>query len=139
MTIGERLRKARQSKHLSLQQVAHRIDLSSATLSRIETSKQSLDLEVFLTLARTLDLNAAELLDGNGEDRSLATTFASMSTIDRAKVWRDLTLASKTLRVARRYSRPQIRAMSVEIEELSAQVDLMRQAIDYLRRRLKNC
>lgn len=138
MTIGERLRNARQSRRLSLQQVADQISLSAATLSRIETSKQSIDLKVFLMLANVLDLNPAELLEKSEDwhDRSLATKFAAMSAGDRAMVWRELTSASKLQRAKSR-RRPQMQAMALEIEELSAQIDLLRQQFEHLLHRLR--
>ena len=138
MTIGERLRNARQSRRLSLQQVADQISLSAATLSRIETSKQNIDLKVFLMLANVLDLNPAELLEKSEDshDRSLAIKFAAMSSGDRAKVWRELTSASKLQRVQSR-RRPQMQTMALEIEELSAQLDLLRQQFEHLLNRLR--
>lgn len=139
MTVGERLRKARQGQNLSLQQVAEKTHLSSATLSRIETSKQGLDLEVFLELAKVLDLDPAELLDENGDRRSQAAVIDGLDPHDRLQMWRDLTSRTKAKRAASTLRRAHIRAMAADVQELVAQVDFMREQIEYLRRRLRNC
>lgn len=140
VNVGQRLRKARQAFHLSLQQVADRAHLSSATLSRIETSKQSLDLGVFLQLAEILHLQPADLLDGEGEgrERALAVAFSALTFEDRMGFWRELIDASKSLRVSRRQRGGEMRNLSMEIEELSVQIELMHEQLENLRKRLKN-
>ncbi|HEY0590931.1 MAG TPA: helix-turn-helix transcriptional regulator, partial [Thermoanaerobaculia bacterium] len=66
MQIGDRLREARRQRRLSLQQVAQSAGISAATLSRIETSKQSLDIQLLLRVAETLGAAPADVLSRSG-------------------------------------------------------------------------
>jgi len=60
--IGERIREARNAREWSLTDVATKAHISVATLSRIERDKQTLDLGLFLTLMRILELDPGALL-----------------------------------------------------------------------------
>src|SRR5688500_1780966 len=66
--IGERIRETRLAQDRSLADVAAKAQISVATLSRIETDKQSLDLGLFLSIAQVLHVSAQQLLaaEGNG-------------------------------------------------------------------------
>ena len=64
--IGERIRELRQAQGRSLADVAGKAKISVATLSRIENDKQSVDLNLFLLLAKVLEVPAPELLEGHG-------------------------------------------------------------------------
>jgi transcriptional regulator with XRE-family HTH domain len=142
VNIGERIRKARQAKNLSLQQVAQKTSLSSATLSRIETSKQSLDLEVFLQLATVLEFSPAQLLDEtehDGDGAAGANMIDRLEPRDRLRMWRDLAAQTKSKKTSLTMRRAQIRAMALDAEELIAQIEFMREQIEYLRKRLRNC
>jgi transcriptional regulator with XRE-family HTH domain len=88
--IGERLRAARASRDLSLGDVAGRIGISAATLSRIENSKQSLHLPLFLELLRVLAIRPAAILeDGDGVDETeeLIDRLAALSPAERSRIF----------------------------------------------------
>jgi transcriptional regulator with XRE-family HTH domain len=139
MAVGEKIRKARQAKQLSLQQVAEKAHLSSATLSRIETNKQSLDLELFVELSGILDLDPGVLLSTRGTgDQSVPVIFDHLSPDQRIGVWRKLTDLTRGQTIRTRYRREHIRQIAVEIEVLVAQMEFMREQIEYLRKRLRN-
>lgn len=139
--IGERLREARTAQGMSLSDVAGRAEISVATLSRIERDKQTIDLGLFLTLMRILELNAGELLrdgekelPGNGID-PLVTRITSLATSQRAELWRAL-----STRVAPAHTANQRRArrdVALQVEELLAQVEYLHNEIEAVRKRLK--
>ncbi len=130
MTIGERIRESRQSQHLSLTDVADKAGISAATLSRIETSKQGLDLGLFLSLARILKSAPNEFLGTDGEEESgdpLARKIAALASVERARLWRDLASA-------RRERRKKPRAeVTAQFDELLAQFEYLRQEIESVR------
>jgi transcriptional regulator with XRE-family HTH domain len=133
MVIGERLRETRNSRGLSLTDVAGKAAISAATLSRIENGKQGLDFALFLTLARILAIGPAELLngaaDGNGED-PLAGRIASLAAVDRAKLWREL---AETRRRTRRSHSSGQENLDQRIEELFAQFEFLHEELDAMR------
>ncbi len=66
--VRARLRSLRTGLGLSLDDVAARAHLSASTISRIETGKRSIGLDVLLPLARALDVDLDTLLDlGEGD------------------------------------------------------------------------
>jgi transcriptional regulator with XRE-family HTH domain len=67
--VGETLRRIRREHRLSLRHVAEQAGISVATLSRVETSKQSVDVTLLLALARILRVSVADLVGdhGNGD------------------------------------------------------------------------
>jgi transcriptional regulator with XRE-family HTH domain len=134
--IGDRLRDVRQSQHLSLTAVAAKAKISAATLSRIETSKQALDLGLFLSLARILKVSPRDLIGENEEvtDDPLIGRLAALDSGQRTKFWRELAAARREQRNTRRGN---ARQLSNEVEELLAQIDFMREEIDSVRIRLK--
>jgi transcriptional regulator with XRE-family HTH domain len=134
--IGERIRAARASQRLSLSDVASRAEISIATLSRIETSKQALDVELFMTLAKILKTTPRLLLDDDETPNatiSLASQIEALGPKERLRLWRDLAAA--------RRSRParMIAARDVEhqVDELLAQLDYLRDEITSVRKRLR--
>ena len=135
--IGERIRAVRQSQQLSLNQVADKADISVATLSRIETNKQALDIGLFLVLARILKTAPQEFLDGEGSADGadpLVGRIASLDSRERTTLWRDLTAARKNNRSSRRL---QMRTLGMQVEELLAQVDFLRGEIESVQKRVK--
>lgn len=134
--VGSRLRNARQSQHLSLTTVASKAKISAATLSRIETSKQAIDLGLFLILAKILKVSPGDLL-GDEEQATVDPVVSRLAALDsgqRTKFWRELSAARKVQRSARRVD---IRYLSQQVEELLAQIDFMRDEIESVRLRLK--
>ena len=136
MMIGDRIRETRLSQRLSLSQVAAKAAISAATLSRIETNKQNLDLGLFLTLARVLHTSAHELLgeDGNGIEAAvgdpLVRKIAALEATERTQLWRDLAQSQ-------RERGPQRRNLSQQVEELLAQVEFLHEEILSVQERTK--
>ncbi|MGZ5451226.1 MAG: helix-turn-helix domain-containing protein [Thermoanaerobaculia bacterium] len=134
--IGERLRELRQAQGLSLADVASKAKVSVATLSRIENDKQSVDLGLFLILAKILQVAAHELLDGEDADDSkvdpLARRIAMLETRKRTELWREVTAARRTQRI-----RSSSRDVAQRLEELLAQVDFLRGELETVRKRMK--
>src|SRR5689334_8505269 len=101
LMVGNRIRVARQSRNLSLTELAARADISAATLSRIERDKQNLDLGLFLTLTSILKLTPHEVLgdvaDEEGVD-PLVRAISGMQTGERAQLWRSLAAERKAHR-----------------------------------------
>ena len=134
--VGTRIRAARQSRNLSLTELAGRAEISAATLSRIERDKQNLDLGLFLTLTRILKLTPHEVLgdvsDEEGVD-PLVRAITGMQTGERAQLWRSLTAERKTHRSRKNDGRQVVN----EVEELLAQVDFIRGEIESVQKRLR--
>jgi len=61
-TVRKRLRSVRTSLGLSLEETAARTHLSASTISRIETGKRTISLDVLLPLARALEVDLDTLL-----------------------------------------------------------------------------
>lgn len=66
--VRTRLRSLRQTLGLSLDDLAARAGLSPSTLSRIETGKRTISLDVLLPLARALQVDLDALLDVRSDD-----------------------------------------------------------------------
>lgn len=135
--IGERIRAVRASQRLSLSDVASRAEISIATLSRIETSKQALDVELFMTLAKVLNTSPRSLL---GDDEvpagtvSLAAQIEALAPKERLRLWRDLAAARRS-RPARAVA---ARDVEHQVDELLAQLDYLRDEITSVRKRLRS-
>lgn len=63
-----RLRSLRQSLGWSLEDLAERSHLSPSTISRIETGKRRISIDVLVTLARALQVDLESLLDAEDSD-----------------------------------------------------------------------
>lgn len=63
-----RLRSLRQSLGWSLDELAARSHLSASTISRIETGKRTISIDVLLALARALQADISSLLDVHRDD-----------------------------------------------------------------------
>jgi transcriptional regulator with XRE-family HTH domain len=136
MTIGERIREARTAQHLSLTVLSHQLDVSAATLSRIENGKQSLDVSLFLLIAKTLRRAPDELLaeaDGvAGADDALLVRIGALGATKRTQLWRELAASRRGAGMRNRK-----RDLAQDIEELLAQVDFIREEIDSMRGRVR--
>jgi transcriptional regulator with XRE-family HTH domain len=66
--VRTRLRSLRRTLGLSLDELAARCNLSPSTISRIETGKRTISLDVLLPLASALQVDLDALLDVHGED-----------------------------------------------------------------------
>lgn len=135
--IGDRLREARTARQLSLSDVAVKAEISAATLSRIENSKQGLDVGLFLIILKILRIQPAEVLESDGSIDSgdqLVDQIARLDGGARTKLWKDLATTRRNTRVKRASTRD----VSQKVEELAAQVDYLREEIEAFRtRRMK--
>ncbi|MGA7614130.1 MAG: helix-turn-helix transcriptional regulator [Thermoanaerobaculia bacterium] len=137
ITVGERIRDARKRRSLSLADVASKLDISAATLSRIETDKQPLQLDTFLRLARIVGEDPSFLLAGNRKSDgqgSLLQQIARLSRGEKQKLWQQLARKSEH---ARRRNGGDSRQLAEEVDELLAQVELIRSALLALRRKMR--
>jgi transcriptional regulator with XRE-family HTH domain len=134
--IGERVREIRQAQGRSLADVAGKAKVSVATLSRIENHKQSLDLDLFLDLAKVLHVNAAEMLPANGDDEGdpLARRISRLDSRTRTELWRDLAQERRTTRDKRA---AETRNLGAQVEELVAQIEFLREELELVRKRVK--
>ena len=135
--VGTRIRQARTSRNLSLNEVATRAHVSVATLSRVERDKQGLELGLFLLLCRILRTSPQELLAGETAEKvdPLAVRIASLQHTDRVQLWRDLA-------ASRRDERPnsvriKVRKMAEEVEELLAQLEFVRAEMESFQTRVR--
>lgn len=138
--IGERLRQARQARNLSLQDVATEAEISVATLSRIETSKQSLEMNLFISIAKILGENPADFFDieepGSKDSDSIVEAIGRLTSKDRTRVWDRLAKAPR-IKDKGRDRRSQSRVLGQEIEEVLAQLDYLRNEVDGMRKRTR--
>jgi transcriptional regulator with XRE-family HTH domain len=137
--VGDNLRQARLAQHLSLATVAGEAHISAATLSRIETNKQPLELRMFMTLAGVLKVSARELLGSDEEEEPVAggsdplvTRIAGLETAARAELWRSLAAERRT-----HLGNGRSRSMAHQLDELLAQVEFLREEIEAVRARLR--
>lgn len=132
---GHRLRQARLSQSLSLQQVAEKAKISTATLSRIETDKQTLDVGMMLQLARILKVRPADLVDDSeprSEREEIVHRLSHLDSKSRSEVWQQLAIHRRT----EKRTRPQSE-FSMDVEELLAQIDFLRAEIESVKRRIR--
>jgi len=66
--VRSRLRGLRQALGLTLDQLGERSHLSPSTISRIETGKRAISLDVLVPLARALQIDLDSLLQGDATD-----------------------------------------------------------------------
>ena len=66
--IRTRLRSLRTTLGLSLDELAARTNLSPSTISRVETGKRAISLDILLPLARALQVDLDALLDVRSDD-----------------------------------------------------------------------
>lgn len=137
--IGERIRELRHAQGRSLADIAGKADVSVATLSRIENNKQSVDLGLFLTLAKVLQVTAHEILGGDGaEDNGkvdpLARRIAMLETRKRTELWREV---AAERRAQRGKIRNAVSEVGNQVEELLAQLDFVRGELETVRKRVR--
>lgn len=135
--IGEKIRGVRQSQGRSLAEVAGKAKISVATLSRIETDKQSIDVNLLIVLAGVLGVEASDLLDQNRNgDSDLAQRIAGLDVKKRAELWRQMTNERRLMRSEQR-NVSSTRSVNDQVEELVAQLDFVREELDAVRARVK--
>lgn len=79
--MGERLKKLRQSKHLTLKQVAERVGISVSVLSAYEIEDRHPSYHILLKLATLYDVSCDYLI-GKEKMRTLDVTGLSQREID---------------------------------------------------------
>lgn len=62
--IGERLKKARQNKHLTQEMLSEKLDMSVAYLSRIECGSSQISLKRLDQMCEILDVSKGYILEG---------------------------------------------------------------------------
>jgi len=134
--VGIRIREARTSRNLSLNEVASRADVSVATLSRIERNKQGLDLGLFLILCRVLEALPHDLLGDQADENvdPLALQIGRLNHGERVQLWKDLANARRGDRQAMRSN---VRRLKNEIEALLAQMEYVQAEIEAVQRRMR--
>ena len=138
--IGEKIRETRQAQGRSLADVAGKAKISVATLSRIENDKQSIDLGLFLVLAKVLQVAAHEMLgpdenaDGDGNVDPLARKIATLQTKQRTELWKDMASERRAQRSRNRDARADV---SQQVEEMLAQIDYLREELEGVRKRIR--
>jgi transcriptional regulator with XRE-family HTH domain len=140
--IGERIREARLARNQSLADVAGKANISVATLSRIENDKQSVELNMFLQLARVLEITPTELLQDASETTEdgsrldpLVRRISSLASRERLELWRELATERRNQRVKPRTATA--RHVAQQVEELLAQIDFLREELESVRKRMK--
>ena len=68
MTIGEKLKKTRNDKGMSLRELATKVELSASFLSQIEQGKASPSIENLKKIAHTLDVRISYLIEDEEDD-----------------------------------------------------------------------
>lgn len=119
IAVGENLRRARIERQLSLASVAEQAGISVATLSRVETDKQNVDVALLLKIARILDVSAAELLGERDDDDDFATLarrVAGLAPSERARLFFEV-------------SRRREKGVAASVEELLATLAFLRQEL----------
>jgi transcriptional regulator with XRE-family HTH domain len=134
--IGARLREVRQSQERSLADIAGEAGISVATLSRIENDKQTLELGMFLVIARVLKTAPKELLGTQAdalEKDPLARQIASLGARERTELWRDLAAEQRARRSRSRAAAEQ--QIGAKIDELLAQLEFLREELESIKKR----
>lgn len=83
--VRTRLRSLRNTLGLSLDELAARTNLSPSTISRVETGKRTISLDVLLPLARALQVDVDELLDVRSDEDIIIRPTPSSS--DERTTW----------------------------------------------------
>jgi transcriptional regulator with XRE-family HTH domain len=68
LVVRTRLRSLRNTLGLSLDELAERTQISPSTISRVETGKRTISLDILVPLARALQVDLDALLDVRGDD-----------------------------------------------------------------------
>ncbi|HMC20794.1 MAG TPA: helix-turn-helix transcriptional regulator [Thermoanaerobaculia bacterium] len=135
--VGTRIRQARTSRSLSLNEVATRAHISVATLSRIERDKQGLELGLFLILCRILKTSPQEMIGEENPENvdPLSLKIAGLQHTDRVQLWRDL--AASRRGDSRNSVRTHVRKLAEEVEELLAQLEFVRAEMESFQARVR--
>lgn len=117
--IGERLRRLRAERQFSLATVAEKVGVSVATLSRVETNKQNIDVAMLVTLAGILGVAPSEILGDKESDDDhavLTRRLSRLSRADRTKLFVES-------------SRRREKALASVVDDLLATLDILREEL----------
>ena len=70
MSLAENLRSLRTAKGYSQAELAKFVGVSQQTISQVETSQISLNVETAVAIAKKLDTTAEQLVDGQTAERT---------------------------------------------------------------------
>lgn len=89
--IGGRLKKARQSKKLTQEDMAEKLDVSVAFLSRIERGSSHINLKRLSQICEILEISEGQILNGTSEGSKnyLSSEFSDLlnkSTAEQQKI-----------------------------------------------------
>ena len=119
---------------MSLNDVASKAGMSVATLSRIETGKQNVDVSLLVNLAHILHVSPAALIEGNGNGRQTSTALseelAMLSPAERARV------LATALKQSRKDGGPR-EALHARVESLLTTLDLIREELLHVRQDIR--
>ncbi|MGQ9556903.1 MAG: helix-turn-helix domain-containing protein [Desulfurispora sp.] len=82
MSLGERLKKARESRGLTQIQLGKMVNVSDATINRYERGQRKPTPEMLSKLAEILHVSVDYLVDGPGETAYESATLAAHRTDD---------------------------------------------------------
>lgn len=74
--LGQRLRRARQTKHIGLRELARRIGVSASLISQIETGKTAPSISTLTAIVSALDIPASEVYNSGGGNMAAVTTVS---------------------------------------------------------------
>lgn len=126
--VGDVLRRFRLERQLSLATVAAEAGVSVATLSRVETNKQSVDVALLVDLARILGVATSDLLDGQGDHTDttfLARQLGALRASERTKVFLE----------ASRRGKP--KELHSTVDDLLLTIDVLRDELLLVRREVR--
>ena len=130
--VGAALRIARRARGLSLNQVATAAGVSTATLSRIETENQAVDVARLLEISKILDVSPSQIIGDEGHagdaEAALVDALAALPASRRARV---ISAAAAPRNQKRNH-------LDAQIETLLATVDLIRTELASLQKRVRH-
>lgn len=122
-----------------MRDVARRADISLASLSRIETNQQGLDIGLFLVLAKILEVDPTDLLpEERVEGGPLAPVLRRISVLsgkERLELWHGL--ADQARGSGEGTRRSALNQLRQEVEELMAQIEFIQAQVAAVHKRLK--
>lgn len=87
--MGERIRECRKQRHISQEQLAEAIDVSTNAISNIERGNNNATLENIQRIAKYFNVSLDYLTDGNKqtlEDEDFIQSYLKLSKEDRMKI-----------------------------------------------------
>jgi len=113
---------------MSLTDVATNAGVSAATLSRIETDKQGVAVDMLMIIARVLHVSPADMLDEAHQEPSneetLVNALAAMTSDERTRI-----VMAAAKRRPKRAPREQLQS---QLEALLTTIDLLRDELNAL-------